>query len=200
MSSSQINFYLMEEDVQKINEYIVSQNFLIVSDPMPEMGLNLVSSLTGTSNRKVHRFFILRKEDEEKIETKFISRQKYYTINETNSPVIEFIPSEIINNKFYRGRIYYIKKNYGSNGQLIEKDSAFLKAAGDLFKWIKKNIKNVKYTGFEDFLVSEKTINWVKENKGILLLNNIDPEKNSLKENSNPNSIDYREAFLSVNI
>ncbi|MBK7055435.1 MAG: hypothetical protein IPH52_10330 [Leptospiraceae bacterium] len=184
MNSSQINFYLMEEDIQKISDYIDSQRLVIVAEPMPNKKLNFVPSLLIHSQKKikVHRYLIFRKEDKDKIEANYIVSRNYFTVNETFSSIIEFIPSEIINNKFYRGRIFYNKKFYADNGNLTEKDPVFLKVAGDLFKWIKKSIKNVKYRNFEEFLVSENTLAWIEQEKGTLLLNNISPDKASLKE------------------
>jgi hypothetical protein len=174
----------MDDDIQKISDYIISQGLVIIAEPMPEKKLNVVPSLVlhSEKKRKVHRYLILRNEDTDKIESHHITTQNYYTINETFSSIIEFIPSEIINHQFYRGRVYYNKKYYASNGKLTEKDSDFLKVAGDLFKWIKKSIKNVKYTDFEGFLVSENTLAWIQQKKGILLLNNTNPDKASIKK------------------
>ena len=37
--------------------------------------------------------------------------------------------------------------------------------ADDFFKWIRKNFKNVKLKGYEEFLISERTMQWLNESK-----------------------------------
>ena len=37
--------------------------------------------------------------------------------------------------------------------------------ADDFFKWIRKNFKNVKLKGYEEFLITERTLLWLNESK-----------------------------------
>ncbi|MCB1160662.1 MAG: hypothetical protein H7A25_04160 [Leptospiraceae bacterium] len=57
--------------------------------------------------------------------------------------------------------------------EISNKDAHFLSLAEKFYRWIKKNLKNQKYEGYEKFLVTENTINWLHKSKGELLLNNI---------------------------
>ena len=62
-----------------------------------------------------------------------------------------------------RGRVYYTKNKIGNGSP--KKNELFLKMADDFFKWIRKNFKNVKLKGYEEFLISERTMQWLNESK-----------------------------------
>ena len=176
MNSSQINFYLMPEDAIEIDKYIRQSNLILLAQPMPDCNLVLVDSVQALEYKdwKIRSVkYIARAEDKEKIKVEFVNTQNHYVIDVLNSPVIEiWFPSFLNNEKRKRGRVYYVKTYLDKESKKeVLKNPEFLRIAEDYFKWIRKNFKNVKLPGYENFLVSERTANWIKESGGQLAIN-----------------------------
>ena len=187
MKSSQINFFFMPSDILEIDAYIRNNDLLLVSDPMPTKTLRIVDSISTYEtelDKKLNKKYIIRKSDKSNISIKHIKEQGYYLVNETPSPCIEVLYSNFDLNKdktMNRGRFYY-NRNYYDENTLQTKDEGFIQFAADFFKWIKKNFKNVKLEGYEDFLVSERTLTWIKS--GGVLLENYNLVSKFKKENT----------------
>lgn len=176
MNSSQINFYLMPEDAIEIDKYLQQNNLILLAQPMPDCNLLSVDSIQALEarNLKIRSVkYIARREDIEKIKLEFVETQNHYIIDVLNSPVIEiWFPAFLNNEKRKRGRVYYVKTYLDRESKKeILKNHEFLKLAEDTFKWIRKNFKNTKLPGYENFLVSERTANWLKETGGQLAIN-----------------------------
>ncbi len=176
MSSSQINFYLMPEDAMEVDRYLQQNGLILLAQPMPDCKLISVDSVQAVQYKdwKIRSVkYIVRAEDKEKIKIEFVETQNHYIIDVLNSPVIEFwFPSFLNNEKRKRGRVYYVKTFLDKESKKeILKSPDFLKVAENYFKWIRKNFKNVKLPGYENFLVSERTANWIKESGGQLAIN-----------------------------
>ena len=172
MKSKQINFYLMPEDISEINKYIQEKNLVIYNNYSINANLQKLDSLLQTKiigKISVIKYVTIESLVKE-IKNEFIEKQKYYSIDVISSPVVEFfIPKNILqNNIIHSGRVYYIHSCYNSQNILTSKPEAFLKMAEELFKWIKKNFRNTKFPGFETFLISERTQEWIKANGGKL--------------------------------
>lgn len=168
MKSSQINFYLSKEDIAELESFILSSGLQIIQDNPEKKDLIKIDSLTSeTSSKK----FIVRSEDVDKIQFIKTKNSGLFIIDQNNSPVIEFWnPTNWQNSKVMpRGRVYYIKDYYNTEGILTEKPHDFILTAETLFKWIKKQFKNVKIPGFEMFLVSPRTYQWMQEQNGQLM-------------------------------
>ena len=176
MNSSQINFYLMPEDAIEIDKYVRQNDLILLAQPMPDCKLISVDSVQTLEYEdwKIRSVkYIARTEDKEKIKLEFVEPQNHYIIDVLNTPDIEnWIPSFLNNEKRKRGRVYYVNTylDKESNKEIL-KNPEFLKVAEDYFKWIRKNFKNVKLPGYENFLVSERTANWIKESGGQLAIN-----------------------------
>jgi hypothetical protein len=176
MKSSQINFYLMPEDAVEVDRYLQKNGLILLAEPMPDSNLLSIDSLQYLQWKdwKIRSVkYIARIEDKDKIKIEFVESQNYYTIDVLNSPVIEiWFPSFTTSEKRKRGRVYYVKTFFDKVSQReISKHPEFLDTAENFFKWIRKNFKNAKLPGYENFLVSERTANWVKESGGELALN-----------------------------
>ncbi|MEM7183834.1 MAG: hypothetical protein AAF518_23210, partial [Spirochaetota bacterium] len=104
----------------------------------------------------------------------YINREKKYVIDPSNSPVIEFLypvfPYQ--KNKMLAGRLYYIKDKINTNQELVAKEGEFLTAASSLFRWVKRKFKTKPISGYDGYLVSERSYDWLTKNKGELVLNN----------------------------
>ncbi|MDX1959655.1 MAG: hypothetical protein SFU98_13855 [Leptospiraceae bacterium] len=184
MKTNQINFFLMPEDINEINHYLHSNDFLIISQPMTSNSIVSLNSITEFNNDleiKFSKKFLVLKQDINKLNIKFIKEQNYYLINEFNSPCIEVLFSPFnkdSNKKLNRGRFFFSKSFYDSEKNIQNKEDSFVNASLAFFKWVKKNFKNVKLKGFEDFLVSQRTLDWV--NSGGMLLENYNFYKSSI--------------------
>lgn len=104
------------------------------------------------------------------IKNEFIEKQNYYSIDVISSPAIEFlIPKNIISGSvIHSGRMYYVYSYYNSQNLLVPKSDAFLTLASDFFKWVKKNFKNVKLSGYDSYLISQRTEVWMRTTGGKL--------------------------------
>ncbi len=164
-TSSQINFFLMPEDILEMDAFLKVHQCSVVAEPMPSQELKFINSILVNGNEKINKKYIIRNLDIPKISIKEVKQQNYYLVNETISPCIEIIYPKFEKNKdkqLNRGRVYYNKFYYDTENKLTYKDESFLKYASDFFKWIKKHFQNVKLKNYEDFLVSEKTLKWVQ--------------------------------------
>lgn len=186
MRSNQINFFFMPEDVFEIDNYARMNDIIIVSQPMPSDNLRTVESIStfeSDLDKKMNKKFLIRNIDKSKVSVRYIKEQNYYLINDLNSPCIEILYSAFIKSKdkaLNRGRFYYSKNFY--DGKLLRnKDEAFIQFASEFFKWIRKYFKNVKLKGLEDFLVSERTLEWIKS--GGTLLENYNLSSRYAEEN-----------------
>ncbi|HMV45115.1 MAG TPA: hypothetical protein PLS71_22990 [Leptospiraceae bacterium] len=159
MMGRQINFYLMNEDFVEIDEYISMKGLIVIPNYTKTEGLELVNSILD-KNYYAQKFLSLTTLSDQIIK-RFIETQKYFTVDILNSPVIEFSLGYQEENLKRRGRVYYTKNKIGNGSP--KKNELFLQMADDFFKWIRKNFKNVKLKGYEEFLISERTMQWLNE-------------------------------------
>lgn len=173
MKSSQINFYFTQEDVKILEQFIKENGLVILSQPTKTKEFNIVDSLLWNDTGARADKLITSPELMKQIVLKYIESKNYYIVDVIQSPVIEFFYPKNIDNKMLRGRIYYVKDSLSEDDKLVPKSNEFIELSSNLMKWVKKNIKNVKYNGFENFLVTQNTVTWLIQSKGELLLNNI---------------------------
>ncbi len=166
MKNSQINFYLTKQDISELENYLHENEFRIISDILQNGKILKVDTLDYPNTSKK---IIYHPDDESNL---VIAKTKsgISIINETLSPVIEYWnPTKWEDTHIMpRGRLYYTTHFYNFQNQRVSKSEAFLKLADDLFKWIKKNFKNVKLSGYEAFLISERTQAWMQATGGKL--------------------------------
>jgi hypothetical protein len=177
----QINFYLMNEDILEIDEYIRKNEIIIIPNYTKTDSVDSIKSLLDKNYFPGK--FLSSPTLAHQIKKRYIDTQNYFAIDILESPVIEFSQPGYYNDTIkMRGRVYYTKSTTGSGS--VPKNEIFLKMADDFFKWIRKNFKNVKLKGYEGFLITERTHAWLEASKDReLSLNNIFP-KAILKENN----------------
>jgi len=164
MNSSQINFFMMPEDVAELEQYIKEQRLVIVADTMPTPQLLPIDSTNG-----VIFTYILNPSKIGNVKIKYLENHQCYTIDQTFSPVIEFTKSNYnpAENTLRRGRLYYSKGYYNEANQWIANDSETLNNAAKLFKWFKQHFKGATKDNF--FVVTPRTKQWIDNNNGKLL-------------------------------
>ncbi|MCB1160166.1 MAG: hypothetical protein H7A25_17830 [Leptospiraceae bacterium] len=171
MKSSQINFYFLPEDIKELETYITERQFYIYNSKFCEDAL-----LSGHEKEDDDGIkYLLHSFHKETIIKSFLKREKQFSTEAINSPLIEFLyPIFPYNgNKLLSGRLYYVKDIFDNTGKLIPKDESFLSEAENLFRWVKKHFKTEIFPGFEGYLVSKRSKNWVQAGKGELVLNNV---------------------------
>jgi len=144
MKSSQINFFMMPQDVAELDNYLKQNGWVIIADRMPTGKICLLDSL---ENQQSLYSYISKSDFLQQIQLKYINNYNYYKVDVLESAVIEYRKSLIqYDNKLLKlGRLYYNKeKTDKANCELLLKDELFLKNAELLFKWLKKTINNTK--------------------------------------------------------
>ncbi len=153
MKGKQINFYLTETEIKRIEEYLRKENILVLGNLMHTSEPILLDTLI-TSKPSFIKYLVpsnLKKE----VITKYIDTQSYYLIDFFSSPVVEFsLPISKEKNILKRGRIYFLKENSNLD---------FLKFADTFFKWFKKTFRNIKLQNYEDILITEEVKNWLDQ-------------------------------------
>jgi hypothetical protein len=153
MVGRQINFYFTEEDYKELENYVLEKSILVLPNYSLDMEKEIILSDKNYS-MKLLTLPILK----DQIVKRYIDTQNYFTCDIWDSPVIELHVPKHDTHLMRRGRVYYTKENQTESKS---KETLFLEFADDLFKWMRKNYKNTKLKGFENFLITERTKNWL---------------------------------------
>lgn len=174
MDSRQINFYMMPKDIEEFEIWLKQRvDSVFLALPMYEEELRIIETLAISTKEKDMwlTVFLAPEHLLDKIIVKYVPAQEYYLIDNLKSPVMEFgrCYYDWENKKMRRGRLYYIKGYYDDNKEWKFKDESFLNWADEIFKWFRRHFKNQKLTGFEGWLVTKRTAEWVEKEGGELL-------------------------------
>lgn len=166
MRSKQINFFIMPEQLTDLNRYLKENGWLIIVNKSNDKNLCFTDDLLS----KGIKLFV-KKGLENNIEQKYIAKQKYYIVNSSVSPVIEFFPPafNITEKQMRRGRLYFEPMTYKKGENDSEKPKQFLDAANALFKWFKQNYKSIKLDNYKGFFVSQN-VGTLINNTGLKLI------------------------------
>ncbi len=163
MKSSQINFFLTKEDIVEIQQYLHDNNVLFLNKYQNQNSIQLENSLLVQIEKPmVALYFVLRSHISD-LEKQLIATHNERYIDVIQSNTIEFLRpfQNEKSNKINAGRFYYIK-GYYQNNELIDKPLEFLEAADKFFKWFKKQFKNQKINGLEDFHITPRAAEFYK--------------------------------------
>lgn len=130
----QINFYMDRKTEEKFQEYILSQDFLIISQDRIEN--IVVNDLFYSKNG----LFITIKEELPNIVVEKYPLRTYIDVYRLN--VIEYFRTtvEYEEKKYFgRGRIYVVASYFNNDGKILHKNIKLIKAYEKLVRWIKKN-------------------------------------------------------------
>jgi len=163
MSSKQLNFFFSNQDLEDLESYIQTKDWLILANFSKNEPIILESIFEQTKGWK----FLVPKILLSQIKMLWIEQQNYYMIDVSNSPVVELsMPFFNVQKKILgRGRLYYDSLGICQN-ERKKKDALFLENAQNLFKWTKKNFPNEKIEGFSGFWISQRAKIW-QEREGI---------------------------------
>lgn len=174
MSSKQINFFMMPEDEKEFESYLKQTkqvSFLAV--PMYHQELRVMNSFGSQDpeGKSWSTIYLVLTDDLEKIIINYVPGPSYYLLDELRSPVIQFMRCyyDFSNKKIRRGRLYLNTGYYNQNREWVWKEQEFLDWANNVFKWFRRHFKNQKLKGFEGWLVTQRTAEWVEKEGGELL-------------------------------
>lgn len=153
------------DDIEPFGKYLAENNIVSINQPQYTDQLKISNSIAEKANNEWEKCFLVRKEDISIIKNKFIKKQNYYLIDDSESPVIEFIRCSFNGSVLEWGRLYFIKAIYNSSGELAYKSQEFIACSQAVLKWIKKHYKKNIETGF--YYLSPKAEEW-KNNNGKL--------------------------------
>lgn len=168
MIGRQINFYLSNDDLDKIENYLKQNNFKIISYAMPTPEVKELDSLKAKKGEFTK--FVVQESQIENIKSKFYEARNEYVVD-IYSPLIQFSASAYDEsaNEFRRGRLYYVPQILtNENWQFQNED--FLKSAEKLFRWFKRNFKKIDDNIFYGFYASDNVVNMVKNHHAKIIL------------------------------
>lgn len=169
----QINFYLLEADVQQIQDYVLKNDFEILTSPTVQADLWVSNHFfaKSTANILLTQHYLVLKNHRNSIKNVQNTRFLYFNVNFLRAPLIEFASGGIDKNgNLRRGRFYLETGYWNENKEWIEKNPEFLQAAKKLFAWFKKNFHKIDDQVFYGNYTSQNVQKWV-ENGGKIVLN-----------------------------
>jgi len=156
--SSQINFYMMPEDVAELEQYIKQQGLLMIGYSNTENKPLILDTIINLNELKA--FFILP-EFLDMIKMNYYENRNLYIINEFVAPLIEYFKPfySIEKNIMRTGRLYFEKYLF-INNEFVLKDEKTILTANNLLKWYRKHFKNTKINCWHTtFRVSSTMLN-----------------------------------------
>lgn len=165
-SSKQLNFFITPEDYNSVNSFLKECGAIILAAGDIGKEENISTSIIDL-NEDVKQVFLTRNEFFEQVIVKTLENNiSYYYI--TSSPLLEFSLGGFYpydKKSLQRGRFYYIKAYYDSNGNFVYKSENFISWCDEIFEKFKKNFLK-KYSN--DCYCSESAIKWIELNNAIL--------------------------------
>ena len=163
MNSKQLNFFITTQDWGEIENFLMNRNCLIVQNNIR----NVQDAFERKSilNDKGFQIYLSRLEHKEDVILKHLKSKDYYYVDILKSYTVEFSFGGVYSNRkeLRRSRFYYVTKYYDADGNVIEKDSDFIKWADSVFKDFKKTF--LQRSGLDtEFLFSDSAIKWYKNN------------------------------------
>jgi len=153
MKSRQINFFVMPDEWEPLENYLKENNMISVARKMETKEIEIKSI-------KQNSFFnyLLNENNKDKIKIYYLEKPNSYFIDFTFSPVIEYSPSFYNEEKkeLKMGRFYYTTGFWNENDEWEEKPKEFIKNSEKLFHWFKQNYKNANLSDWKGYTISEK--------------------------------------------
>ena len=166
MKSSQMNFFVLPDDMGDIMEFLRKNNIVCVKQSSNNKNRIFCDNI-DIKKYSSHIYYLTDKRFIKNISVDYIDSQNHYFVNDMTSYVIQFDIGGFYANKLNelnRGRLYFIKGYYDENKRFLDKDSEFVKWATDVLKKFKKTFLKHGKNILKDVWLSSKTIEWIKEN------------------------------------
>lgn len=137
--SHQVSFYMSRNDLEDFESALLTySDVAIIEVPLHHDELHVSKSFSPTNENKWLTTYITLSAFLPHVLTKYVPLQKYWLINEVESPVVEFSRC-YENDEFIRvGRLYFISTYDGDEGKVVSKPEEFIRFANWLIRWIRK--------------------------------------------------------------
>lgn len=164
----QVNFFMHPDGIPEFEETVkkTGQEIMFIGDESSTKEPHLLKTLAILPEEmgKVSLIaYITKKDFFQMIKSRFVERQNYWSIDEQESPVIEFIRSYFDGKILRRGRLYFQTGYYDSNDNWVEQPKSFLTWADSVLRWIRNHYVKDPATG--DY-ASPAAIQWQKTSGG----------------------------------
>jgi len=143
----QINFFMMHEDVAELDVKIKELGLVAVADCVKSNNIEIVTKLIDVEDVS---YFVLPEEIDD-INLFYTNEIFLYRIKPLEYPVIEYMPSKLINNSLHFGRLYFEKEYFNKDNKFVEKQQQLIQKTTKLFTWYKNKYKKYK---IDDYYIS----------------------------------------------
>ena len=146
----QLQLYLTPRDLHSYEATLRERpaEWVALASHSPGPGPNRVGSLAIREMGKERlTVFLVRTQDLGAISVRQVKEQRYWTIDELRSPVIEFQRCFFDGQLLRRGRLYYVTGYYGDNGAWIAKPASFIEWASGMLRATRKALQRVADLG-----------------------------------------------------
>lgn len=164
MSSKQINFFLIPEDLPEISNFFSEKQCEIIHRISNDPKVPIRYDFLGNPD-KIFQVYLCNSKNLDKIVYEHLESNDNYYIDTLKSYCIEFSIGGFYpysNKHLHSSRLYYIFEYYEDNN-LIRKDESFIQWADDIIKEFKKRFL-CKSRYFSNRFVSERFSDWARVN------------------------------------
>jgi hypothetical protein len=160
-----MNFFIVPEDWPRIDDFLKEVGASVIDSPV----INKDQLFPGERNEaRSSQVYLTNDRCGEKIVLN--AHDQGYYVDIVKSNVIEFSRGGFYpysDKILHRARLYTVSTYYDGNGQLVDKETAFLEWAARLYKLFKKEFL-AKTAIDKTYLFSENAVKWILQSKAIL--------------------------------
>lgn len=174
MNSSQLNFFLGPRELESVYCFFKERKCNVLKRRVSSYSDRSEYDLSANLEN-LFQVYIYHPRDIDKINFILNEDGGYYYVDNQKSYCIEFgiggfYHSNIM--ELQRSRLYYVTKFYNDNGEIIKKDSEFIKWASDILGSFKKSIL-ISSSFYKGVFYSNEAKNWILENDAKLSLDGL---------------------------
>ncbi len=166
MKSKQINFFISNDELSKLNKYLEDNGWVIVLAENSTGKIETTNVIERTETNNLVKMYLVPKNLLEQIEYRYIKEQNKFVVNPfKNAPVVEVLRPYYDDDKNFirRGRLFYELTYVNEQKEPTLKPDEFLKSADKLFKAFRRTFKNVKSDKFKGFIITANTHKLIAE-------------------------------------
>lgn len=152
----QVNFFLENEDWDKIINYLSKLNLLLIGKYSQTEKPLILSDFLSNKSGELIKYLVLESQFSE-VKTIYLENKKIFYVDQSNSPVIELHTCVLNEEAIFRGRFFYNPTFFNPKTDSFEKkNEVFLKTAQNLMSWFKKNHLPLETKGFYSSATAQK--------------------------------------------
>jgi len=165
MSSKQLNFYITPEDHERINDFILKKETLILLNQKISLD-NKIEFQNGIPTNDIFQIYLSNNEFIKKIKINTSKENNIKSFDIDDSYLLEFSLGGFYpydRNILQRARFYYVKSFWNDQDILEKKSTDFTLWCDDFIKDFRKEFLK-KFSKEKTFLYSDSAIKWIEDN------------------------------------